>query len=484
MTTHAPTNTARASGTEGLERTAERLDALELLLRHDGAAPRYTSYPPATFFTADPRPIADGLIEASNRAGGPFSLYFHIPFCPRRCLFCGCHTEVGQPGQLIRDYMSVLPQEFRMLAERLDRRREISQIHVGGGTPNSVPMDALEDLLALVQGAFRLADDAEVALECDPSLTSPAQLERLRAMGFNRVSFGIQDTNLKVLEAVNRRPPRMALDQLVGTARALGFTGINLDLICGLPLQTRESFHRAVADVAAAGPDRISLFPYAHVPWIKGHQTALEPLPFPGTLDRLRMTLDARALLAEAGYEAIGMDHFARPDDELAMAKRAGTLRRNFQGYAPPRAGQVHALGASAISQLDAGYLQNEKDIARYMERVRAGELPFIGGYRMRPEDGAARDVINALLCRGEANLDNLLGGRAVAPEWVEAYRDESLDRLTDFAADGLVDVRGGPVRITEQGFPLSRRIAAAFDPLAAKAANGGTAAPRYSRVI
>lgn len=468
-------------GTDGLERPAARIDALEMLLRHDGAAPRYTSYPPATFFTADPAHIADGLLDASNQSGGPFSLYFHVPFCPRRCLFCGCHTEVGQPGRLIREYMDILPQEFRLLAAKLDRRREVAQIHVGGGTPNSVPMDALESLLALVRGTFPLTRDAEVALECDPSLTSPGQLERLRAMGFNRVSFGIQDTDPRVLEAVNRRPSRMPIRELVATARALGFAGINLDLICGLPLQTRDGFRRAVADVAEAGPDRVSLFPYAHVPWIKGHQSALEPLPFPDTLDRLRMTLDARALLAEAGYDAIGMDHFARPGDELAAARRNGTLRRNFQGYAPPRAGQIHALGASAISQLDAGYLQNEKDIARYMERVRAGELPFAGGYRMRPEDHAARDVINALLCRGEANLDHLLGGRAMSPEWIEAYREESLDRLADFAADGLVDVRDGVVRITAQGFPLSRRIAAAFDPLATRP---GTNAPRYSRAI
>lgn len=465
------------------ENTAHASAAMELLMRHDGAAPRYTSYPPANFFTEDPAAIEDTLLDASNReVTRGLSLYFHVPFCPRRCLFCGCHTEVGRSGAFIRAYMETLPLEFRLLAARLDLSRPITQIHFGGGTPNAVPYSHLEDLLALVTAACNLAPDAEIAMECDPGLVLRPQLEELRAMGFNRISFGIQDVNPRVLEAVNRRPSRLAPAELVTVCRDLGFTGINLDLICGLPLQTPETFRDSVRAVAAANPDRISLFPYAHVPWIKGHQTALEALPSPDTAERLRMTLEARDSLTAAGYEAIGMDHFARPGDELALAKRAGTLRRNFQGYAPPRAGQVHALGASAISQLEAGYLQNEKTLEKYMARVRAGELPFAGGYRMRPKDKAARDIINALLCQGTADVPTLLEGFSLTADWKASYWMDCLERLAPYAADGLVTVNEGVVQVTDSGFPLSRRIAAAFDPLTT--ANTPRSVPRYSNAL
>lgn len=453
-----------------------------LILKHDGAVPRYTSYPPANFFTEDPALIADELLAASNaESERSISLYFHVPFCPRRCLFCGCHTETDRSGAFIRAYMETLAIEFDLLAARLDRSRPVTQIHFGGGTPNAVPFGHVRDLLERVRANFSLADDAEIAMECDPSLILRPQLEALRAMGFNRLSFGIQDLNPAVLEAVNRRPSRLPPAELVAVCRELGFSGINLDLICGLPLQTPTSFAETVAAIAAARPDRISMFPYAHVPWIKEHQTALEPLPFPGTEDRLAMTLAARDALARAGYEAIGMDHFALPGDELASARREGTLRRNFQGYAPPRAGQVHALGASAISQMRAGYLQNEKNLERYMARVRSGELPFAGGYKMRPGDLAAREIINALLCQGRADTPAILAAHAplgLDGEEASSYLLESLERLAPLLEDGVAEVKHGVVRVTDAGFPLSRRVAAAFDPRAA--APGA----RYSRTL
>lgn len=474
-----PVDTNSANRTDA----SQTLNGLETLLRHEGSAPRYTSYPPANFFTEDPTAIATDLIQASNMADSrALSLYFHIPFCPRRCLFCGCHTEVGRSGAFINAYMETISLEFDLLAKQIDRTRPVAQIHFGGGTPNAVPLHYLGELIAKIRETFRVEPDAEIALECDPGLVLRPQLEQLRAVGFNRVSFGIQDVNLKVLEAVNRKSSRLPIPELVGTARDLGFTGINLDLICGLPLQTESSFRESVEAVIAAGPDRISLFPYAHVPWIKGHQTALEALPSPGTVDRLRMALEARDTLQAAGYEAIGMDHYARPGDELSVAKREGTLRRNFQGYAPPRAGQIHALGASAISQLESGYLQNEKDLERYIARVRNGELPLVGGYRMRVEDKAARDVINALLCQGTADVPALIAGYGLSEEWEADYRLGSLERLAPYLADDLVTEHNGVVRVTDAGFPLSRRIAAAFDPLTVSTAASAT--PRYSKTF
>jgi len=455
--------------------------SLETLLRHDGAAPRYTSYPPANFFTEDPVAIAPDLLEVSSSVeAGLLSLYFHIPFCPRRCLFCGCHTEVDRSGAFIREYMAVLSHEFELRAQHLDPRGIITQIHFGGGTPNAVPPASLAVLLDAVRARFAFAPDAEIGMECDPGLVTRSHLVQYRDMGFNRISFGIQDVKSEVLDAVNRRPSHLPLPELVSVSRELGFTGINLDLICGLPLQTRDGFRDTVKTILEASPDRISLFPYAHVPWIKSHQTALEALPAPGPADRVTMMHDARTFLTAHGYEAIGMDHFARPNDELSEAKRDGTLRRNFQGYVTARAGQVHAMGASAITQLNDGYLQNEKHLEVYMARVNAGELPFSGGYRMRAEDKAARDVINALLCQGVVDAPAVLERFDVSPEWRASYWIECLERLAPYRADGLVTERDGVVRITAEGFPISRRIAAAFDPLTATPASS----PRYSRAL
>lgn len=458
-------------------------NGLETLLKHDGAAPRYTSYPPANFFTADPVNVAPALFDRARLDSSPLSLYFHVPFCPRRCLFCGCHTEVGRPGSEIKDYMTALQREFELLVPHLNQSRPVTQIHFGGGTPNAVPPAALESLLSAVRAAFPFAPDAEIGMECDPGLVTPQRLAQYRALGFNRISFGIQDVNPAVLEAVNRHPSRLPPPELVATARALGYTGINLDLICGLPLQTRESFRATVAAIRDANPDRISLFPYAHVPWIKSHQKTLEALPAPSAADRVSMMHEAREILTAGGYEAIGMDHFARPNDELAHAKRAGTLRRNFQGYVTDRADQVHALGASAITQLTDGYLQNEKNLDVYTARVNAGDLPFVGGYLMSAEDKAARAVINALLCQGIADVSAILEQYDVDDAWSANYWFDSLERLAPLLADDLAQAKSGVVRVTPEGFPLSRRIAAAFDPRTVTAQDG-SATPRYSRAL
>ena len=483
MTTQAPAADPKSAPTA--ETPALHAATRALILKHDGSVPRYTSYPPANFFTQDPLGLADDLVAASNdETNRGISLYFHVPFCPRRCLFCGCHTETDRSGAFIRAYMDTLAFEFGLLSAKLDRTRPVTQVHFGGGTPNAVPLNLLQEILEQARATFAFDADAEIAMECDPSLILRPQLETLREMGFNRLSFGIQDLKSDVLDAVNRRPSRLPPAELVAVCRELGFTGINLDLICGLPLQTPASFAKTVDDIAAARPDRISLFPYAHVPWIKEHQTALEVLPSPGTEEKLGMILAARDALAKAGYEAIGMDHFALPDDELAIARREGTLHRNFQGYVTARAGQVHAMGASAITQLHSGYLQNEKNLEKYMARVRAGELPFVGGYRMRPEDKAAREVINALLCQGVADAPAILRKHDIDAETASSYLLESLERLAPLLEDGLAEERDGVVRITDAGFPLSRRVAAAFDPKVNAKADARSAAPRYSRAI
>ena len=458
-------------------------NTMELLLKYDGSAPRYTSYPPANFFTQDPDAIDyRDLLSTSNRIGPRnLSFYVHIPFCPRRCLFCGCNTEIGRGGEFISRYMDDLRREFRLLLPHLDRSRPVTQIHFGGGTPNAVPYSTLKSLLDDIASEFDVSPAVEIAIECDPGLILPAKLEELRAMGFNRVSFGIQDVNPRVQQAVNRRPSKMELGELVRTCRNLGFFGINLDLIYGLPFQTRDAFQDTVAAIIAADPDRISLFPYAHVPWMKGHQAALEAFPMPDATTRVHIANESREAFEQSGYVSIGMDHFSKPADELAIAKREGTLHRNFQGYSVmSRAGQVHALGASGITQLHDGYFQNEKDLGRYQMKIHSESLSFATGYRMQPQDIAVRAIVNGLLCNGRADLNDALSLPELDTEWKVGYRLTCAGKLAPFIEDGLVQEENGVVTLTETGLPLARTVAAAFDPLL----NSETAVPRYSRAL
>jgi oxygen-independent coproporphyrinogen III oxidase len=454
-----------------------------LLLRYNQQTPRYTSYPPANHFTPDwTTESAAELIRASNQVGARnMGFYFHIPFCPKRCLFCGCNTEIGRSGTFIRQYMETLPLELERVASLLDPSRPVTQIHFGGGTPNAVPLSYLATLLDSLRDHFKLADKSEVAIECDPNLLTPEKLEALAAMGFNRVSYGLQDFNTDVLAAVNRKFPRIHPRDLVNQSRQLGFKGINIDLIYGLPRQTTASFRDTIQQMLAADPDRISLFPYAHVPWMKGHQSELETFGFPTPEERLVMATESRATLEKAGYVPIGMDHFAKPDDELTHALRRGTLHRNFQGYCPGElSGQIYAVGASAISQLHEGYLQNARDTHDYLARIQKGELAIAHGYRMKPEDQPVRAAIGDLLCQGVTELKDILREHPVPAAWANSWWTASIERLAPFIADGLVECLGDRVLITSRGLPLARLIAAAFDPLNAQ--SGQT--KRYSQAV
>ncbi len=440
----------------------------EMLLKYDGSVPRYTSYPPANFFTRDPADVDyEGMLLSSNQTGPRnMSLYFHIPFCPGRCLFCGCHTEIGRPGALIKDYLETIHEEFHLLLPYLDRSRPVTQIHFGGGTPNSVPPFLLEKLLRTIASELEISPTAEIAMECDPSLILLPKLEEYRRMGFNRLSFGIQDVNLRVLQSVKREPSRMPEKELVQACHALGFKGVNLDLIYGLPFQTPESFKETLNTIIEANPDRISLFPYAHVPWVKDHQAALQAFPMPDATTRLQIAMESRETLLRAGYVAIGMDHFARPDDDLAIAQREGTLHRNFQGYCPSfKTGQVYAMGASGISQLHQGYFQNEKDLSTYRTQVKAGRLPIRTAYRMTPRDLVVREIINALLCQGQVDLNQALSDPELDAEWKTSLAMNGLEKLASFIEDGLVLEDNGVITIPPEGILLSRMIAAAFDP-------------------
>jgi oxygen-independent coproporphyrinogen III oxidase len=461
------------------------VSGLEIIRKYNWQVPRYTSYPPAPHFTQSPDEARTVDLIAESNGTGPrhISMYFHVPFCPKRCLFCGCHTEIGRPGAFIRNYMETLDRELDLLLPMLERSRPVTQVHFGGGTPNAVPFHYLKGLLRKLETSMRMDPAAEIAIECDPNLLTLDKVGELAAMGFTRLSIGIQDFDLKVLEAVNRRFPKVEPKELFRVARGCGFAGNNLDLIYGLPHQTPESFRIAIEKAIDAGPDRISLFPYAHVPWVKGHQAKLQALPMPGIQERLEIAWASRESLMEAGFIPIGMDHFARPGDELAIAARTRGLHRNFQGYCTSaRAGQVYALGASAISQLDNGYIQNAKDLDRYLSAVHEGRLSHETAYRMRPQDKAVRNIINGLLCDGEARIGACLEAEGLGEDWKREYLESSMARLAPLAEDGLAVIAGDAVRLTESGHYASRAVASAFDPMLKAQSSQG--APRYSQTL
>jgi len=454
------------------------------LVKYDIPTPRYTSYPPAPFFREDPDAMNYGaLLRESNETGQRnLGFYFHIPFCPKRCLFCGCSTEIGRAPAFIRDYMESLPVEFDRVAAYISSERPVTQIHFGGGTPNAVPFKYLRALLDQIRSRFTLDPHAELAIECDPNLVSEAKLEDLRAMGFNRVSFGLQDFNREVLAAVNRGFPPLAPDRLISLSHALGFRGINLDLIYGLPLQTPVRFLETIKKTLAANPDRISLFPYAHVPWVKEHQKKLESMRSPDATERLEIAYAAREAITAGGYVSIGMDHFAKPEDDLAVALKNGNLRRNFQGYcSAEKSGQIYALGASAISQLQNGFLQNVKDAGQYVDRIKAGGLAYDKAYRLKPQDYPVSDIIQDLLCNACADVGNIVRKSAMDPDWKRTYLETSHRKLHPYVKDGLVEETKDFITLTERGRYVSRLIAAAFDPLVEETALTG---PRYSKSL
>ncbi|MBK9575749.1 MAG: oxygen-independent coproporphyrinogen III oxidase [Fibrobacterota bacterium] len=453
----------------------------EFLRKYDVPGPRYTSYPPAPHFrTGWSQEDLQQLIVRSNQTGDRnLSFYVHIPFCPKQCLFCGCTTEIGKPGSAVLDYFQVLDREMDRILPLLDRSRPVSQIHFGGGTPNAAPVKFLAKVIQRLLEGRILSPHAEIAIECDPNLITLPKLADLRQAGFNRISFGLQDFNLDVLSRVNRPFPRIAPADLISHSHGLGFTGVNLDLIYGLPGQTRESFLETVQRTLEASPDRVATFSYAHVPWAKDHQKTLESKGLPDAETKIGIAVDTFAGFVAGGYHPIGMDHYAKPDDELSRAQDTGELHRNFQGYCSKRTtGQVVGFGASAISQLHEGYIQNVKESATYGQEVVAGKLPVERAYILSREERFDRDAINSVMCRGELDLASIGAAEGFSAVQARERLAPGLERLEPFVADGLCTFDGTVVRATSQGRFAVRNIAFLFDPLL------GVGEGRYSRTV
>ena len=444
-----------------------------LIERFGGRAPRYTSYPSADRFHAGfgPADYRDAIIERGARRDNPLGLYFHIPFCRRICYYCACNKIGSRHQESSAQYLDALDTELQLVGGLLGSRQLISHLHFGGGTPTFMLDEELERLFGLIDRNFDRAADGEYSIEVDPRTVDRQRLRLLRDIGFNRVSLGIQDFDEEVQKAVNRIQPYEETLGLMQAVRDHGFRSMNVDLIYGLPKQRIEGFERTLDRVLAAAPDRVALYHYAHLPQLFKPQRRIheEDLPDAGT--RAELFALAVARFRGAGYVYLGLDHFARYDDELAVAQREGRLHRNFQGYAAHDAGDLLAFGVSAIASVGDVYAQNDKGLPAYYARLAEGELPTVRGIRLDADDRIRRDAIQALMC--DFRLDvRALEQRHGVPA---GYLDEALERLAPMDRAGAIRIGPDGVEILPRGRLLVRAVAMQFDRYLREAPAAGT---------
>ncbi len=433
---------------------------IDTLLRYNASAPRYTSYPPANLFrAAEPSDPIRGIWEDSNRDEPQnLSFYFHIPFCPARCLFCGCTSEVCHDAETTERYFKALYLEMERKLPWIETSRKITQIHFGGGTPTSVSPHYLQEILERLRNRFSFAPEIEIAIECNPAAFSENDLKHLAALGFNRISYGIQDFSPAVLRTIGRKPSLLPVKELVKLSRELGFSGINLDLVYGLPGQSKETFRNAIEKTLAANPDRAALFSYAHIPWIRPEQVQMETAGIPDPRLKIEMFLMAREYFLKQGYVAVGMDHFVQKNDALAEALCSEDLRRNFQGYCTRKTtGQVYSFGASAISQFAGAYLQNVHDSSVYAEKILSGENTEIRCHLLSEEERIIGSVIERLMCNFKLSLT----------EREFSFVRNGFESLAALENEALVKrVSEREIHATELGSLVIRYLAMQLDPL------------------
>lgn len=454
---------------------------MDLLRKYDRSGPRYTSYPTAPLFT--PAFTAEDFRQAILDTNSPtthsdISLYFHFPFCDTLCYFCGCTMMVTRDRKRIEEYLRYLKKEIDMVARMVAPQRKVTQIHWGGGTPTHLSPEQILDIAGYIRRSFTISPDVEMSVEIDPRELTQRHLGTLRHVGFNRMSMGVQDFDMGVQEAVNRIQPEELSTTVFKWGQALGFESINFDLIYGLPLQTLKSFERTVRRVAAMNPDRIAVFNYAHVPWLKPHQKLIhaEDLPTPEQkLEILKMTIE---VLSSHGYHYIGMDHFAKPNDELARAQEEKTLYRNFQGYSTRSGADLYGFGMSSISHFDTVYAQNAKNLPAYYLALDQGQLATHVGYRMTEDDVLRKHVIMRLMCDLELDKQEVEGRFGIV---FDEYFEQALQELNRFVDDGLVTLTRSTITIEGAGRLLLRNIAMCFD---AYLQTLSTEKPVFSRTV
>lgn len=431
--------------------------------RYDVQGPRYTSYPPANHF--GPIDRVELLRRWRGRSGlgedPGLSVYVHVPFCLSRCHFCGCHTTVGATAEAMARYVDALCAETDLALAEIGAARPVRQVALGGGTPHALPLAELRRLLEALAARFAFAEDAELSVELDPRRVSPEAIDLFLDAGFGRFSLGVQDLDPSVLRAIGRATGPGTVEGTAARLWSRGEVGLNVDLVYGLPGQSLATAAETIRRVLELRPSRVATYGYAHVPWVRPSQAALEALERPGPALRLELFLAWSDALIAAGYLPIGMDHFALPDDPLALALEGGTLRRGFMGYTDGRGLDVLGLGASAISSIGASYSQDEKDVGAYVEAVLRGRLPVVRGHLLSEDDELRRELLLDLFCTFEADLDEL--GRRLALDAAMALSSD-IARLAPLVEDGLVRLDGSRIVVTPLGRFFVRNVCMVFD--------------------
>ncbi len=439
----------------------------DLLQKYNVAIPRYTSYPPANFFgvLSDNEKVVDAIKKSNELEPQNISFYIHIPFCSQLCFYCACNTHITKNQQVIDDYMDHLEKEIKLYTSLIDKKRKVSQIHWGGGTPNYLPIEQIQRIMRIFKSEFEFIEEPEIAIECHPAHLDFEYVDGLKQAGFNRISLGIQDIHNEVLDLVHRALPKLDLQEIISYIEKSGFS-LNLDFIYGLPGQTIDSFRENMQKAIEFSPDRLAIFSYAHVPWIKPHQKYLERYHLPSAEEKIQFFETAYEMLTSAGYISIGLDHFAKPDDELSIALKNKTLHRNFQGYCTRRTtGQVYAFGVSAISQLATGYFQNTKDLKKYAQSLDNNILPFEKGYFTNAQEKIIGEIITEIMCNRYIDFDEFAQKHQITVKEIFDLTKVDFNALKTFETEGLLRFSDNKLEIGQKGMFFLRNIAASFDP-------------------
>ena len=436
----------------------------ELLTRFDVPGPRYTSYPTADRFVeafGETDYVQALQQRQSGLPGKPLSLYVHIPFCESLCYYCACNKIITKHKERSADYLRYLGKEVELHTRHLGRGQAVSQVHLGGGTPTFMSDDELRQLMVMLRQHFEFVPGGEYSVEVDPRTVDAQRLAVLAELGFNRLSFGVQDFDPAVQKAVHRMQPAEQVFQLVDAARQLGFESVNVDLIYGLPLQTPESFDRTLAQVKRLRPDRVALYAYAHLPERFKPQRRIHAQELPAGAAKVAMLSRSLDALTDAGYVYIGMDHFALPGDALAVAKRQGRLHRNFQGYSTQADCDLIALGVSSIGRIGTTYSQNAKTLEEYADLLDQGHFPVVRGLALTRDDLIRRSVIMALMCQGHLHYES------INLAWLVNFKTlfaQELIHLQELQAQGLVELSETGIQVTAKGWFFVRGVAMVFD--------------------
>ena len=454
----------------------------ELLRRYDVPGPRYTSYPTAdrfveAFTAQDYAQALSARREGPAALALPLSLYVHIPFCESLCYYCACNKIITKQHNRAEQYLRYLSREMELHTAIIGAGQVVTQLHLGGGSPTFLTDNELRELMAMLRRSFTIAPGAECSIEVDPRTVTGERLQVLADLGFNRLSFGVQDFDPEVQKAVHRVQPASQVFELVEQARAIGFDSINADLIYGLPRQTPESFARTLKQMCELRPDRIALYAYAHLPERFKPQRRIIQAELPGAGGKISMLSQALQSFDDAGYVYVGMDHFALPNDALAIAKRQGRLHRNFQGYSTQPDCDLIGLGVSAIGRIGATYSQNAKTMEEYCDHLDQGRLPVARGLALTRDDLARRAVIMALMCQGQVVFES------IELAWLldfKTYFAAELEQLHELEEQGMVTVDDTGIQVTAQGWFFVRAVAMLFDRYLQADRNRA----RFSRII